>query len=192
MVEIGQFVRVDLSCIIVIHLVSCIVQRFVCFLCIFVYFTITDALKTARFFKSERNPPIPAKISKYFISTNHLLSDFSNKKTVKLFSKLDRHIDIFIPSSSVCSLSSLTIWKSSTSGITPSVLPLSKIQCKVPISSICSIFFCCVGFDFLFGENWRKASTVLYLKFLPSKRKKARKCELFGHNIYFIAQVWCG
>ena len=30
------------------------------------------------------------------------------------------------------------------------------------------------------------------LKFLLSKRKKARKCELFGHNIYFIAQVWCG
>ena len=57
------------------------------------------------------------------------------------------------------------------------------------LSSICSIFFCCVVFDFLFGENWRKASTVLHLKFLPSKRKKARKCELFGHNIYFIAQV---
>ena len=93
------------------------------------------------FSSSERNPPIPAKISKYFISANHLLSDFSNKKTVKLFSKLDRHIDIFISSSSVGSLSSLTIWKSSTPGITPSVLPLSKTQCTVPISSICSIFF---------------------------------------------------
>jgi len=33
--------------------------------------------------------------------------------------------------------------------------------------------FCCVGFDFLFGENWRKASTVLHLRFLPSKRKKS-------------------
>ena len=129
MVEMGQFVMVDLSCIIVIHLVSCIVQRFVCFFSISIYLAVSDALKAAHFFKSERNPPIPAKISKYFISTNHLLSDFSNKKTVKLFSKLDRHIDIFIPSSSVCSLSSLTIWKSSTPGITPSVLPL------------CSIFF---------------------------------------------------
>ena len=49
--------------------------------------------------------------------------------------------------------------------------------------------FCCVGFDFLFGENWRKASTVLHLRFLPSKRKKARKYELFEVCIYFIAQV---
>ena len=116
-----------------------------------IYLAVSDSLKAARFSSPERNPPIPAKISKYFISTNHLLSDFSNKKTVKLFSKPDRHIDIFI--SSVGSLSSLTIWKSSTPGITPSVLPLSKTQCTVPISSICSIFFCCVGFDFLFCEN---------------------------------------
>ena len=48
----------------------------------------------------------------------------------------------------------------------------------------------CVGFDSFFRENREKASTVLHLKFLPSKRKKARICELIGHNIYFIAQVW--
>ena len=97
--------------------------------------------KPPAFSSSERNPPIPAKILKDFISTNHLLPDFSNKKQSSFFSKLDRHIDIFISSSSVGSLSSLTIWKSSTPGITPSVLPLSKTQCTVPISSICSIFF---------------------------------------------------
>jgi hypothetical protein len=78
--------------------------------------------------------------SKYLI-IYHRSFLFCNKKTAKLFSKLNRHIDIFISSSSVCSLSSLTIWKSSTPGITPSVLPLSKTQCTVPISSICSIFF---------------------------------------------------
>ena len=33
--------------------------------------------------------------------------------------------------------------------------------------------FCCVGFDSLFGENWRKASTVLHLKISLSKRKKS-------------------
>ena len=106
-----------------------------------IYLAVSDALKAARFSSSERNPPIPAKILKDFISTNHLLPDFSNKKQSSFFSKLDRHIDIFISSSSVGSLSSLTIWKSSTPGITPSVLPLSKTQCTVPISSICSIFF---------------------------------------------------
>ena len=49
--------------------------------------------------------------------------------------------------------------------------------------------FNCWGFRSFFYE---KASTVLHLKFLPSKRKKARKYELFERCIYFIAQVWCG
>jgi hypothetical protein len=89
MVEIGKFVRVDLSCVIVIHLVSCsyiVSYAFLAYRSISQYPTHS---KPPAFSSPERNPPIPAKISKYFISTNHLLSDFSNKKTVKLFSKLD-------------------------------------------------------------------------------------------------------
>ena len=130
------------------------------------------------------------KISKYFISTNHLLSDFSNKKTVKLFSKLDRHIDIFI--SSVGSLSSLTIWKSSTPGITPNVLPLLKTQCTVPISSICSIFFVVWGLTSFLVKTGEKHLRFYTWNFYPQNAKKARKYELFEVCIYFIAQVWCG
>ena len=44
--------------------------------------------KPPAFSNPERNPPIPAKISKYFISTNHLLSDFSNKKQSSFFQNL--------------------------------------------------------------------------------------------------------
>ena len=50
-VEIRQLIGVDFSCVIIKHLTFCIIQRFVCFLCIFVYFTITDALESACFFK---------------------------------------------------------------------------------------------------------------------------------------------
>ena len=141
MVEIGKFVRVDLSCVIVIHLVSCsyiVSYAFLAYRSISQYPTHS---KPPAFSSPERNPPIPAKISKYFISTNHLLSDFFNKKTAKSFSKLNRYIDIFISSSSVCSLSSLTIWKSSTPGITPSVLPL------------CAIFLLCRVRLHFFREN---------------------------------------
>lgn len=66
MVEIRQFVSVDLSCVIVLHLVSCIVQRFVCFLCIFVYFTITDSFKTSCFFKSRTESAYSCKDIKIF------------------------------------------------------------------------------------------------------------------------------
>ena len=45
-------------------------------------------LKLPAFSSPERNPPIPAKISKYFISTNHLLPIFSIKKRLSLFQNL--------------------------------------------------------------------------------------------------------
>ena len=129
MVEIWKFVRVDLSCIIVIHLVSCIIHCFICFFSISIYFAVSDALKAARFFKFRTESAYSCKDIKIFYQYESSPFRFFQQKTVKLFSKLDRHIDIFISSSSVGSLSSLTIWKSSTPGITPSVLPL------------CSIFF---------------------------------------------------
>lgn len=141
MVEIGQLVWVYFSCVIVIHLVSCIIHCFICFFSISIYLAVSDALKAARFFKFRTESAYSCKDIKIFYQYESSPFRFFKQKTVKIFSKLDCHIDIFISSSSVGSLSSLTIWKSSTSGITPSVLPLSKTQCTVPISSICSIFF---------------------------------------------------
>ena len=131
MVEIGQLVRVDLSCIIVIHLVSCIIHYFICFFSISNYIAVSDALKAARFFKFRTESAYSCKDIKIFYQYESFPFRFFQQKTVKLFSKLDRHIDIFISSSSVGSLSSLTICKSSTPGITLSVLP------------ICSIFLLC-------------------------------------------------
>ena len=41
-------------------------------------------------------------------------------------------------------------------------------------------------------ENAEKASMVLHLNFLPLKRLKARRYELWGVDIYFVPQVWQG
>ena len=157
MVEIGKFVRVDLSCVIVIHIVSCIIHCFICFFSISIYLAVSDALKAVRFFKFRTESAYSCKDIKIFYQYESSSFRFFQQKTVKLFSKLDRHIDIIISSSSVGSLSSLTIWKSSTSGITPNVLPLLKTQCTVPISSICSIFLLCrVRLPFFFVKTGEK------------------------------------
>ena len=172
MVEIEQFVRVDLSCIIVIHLVSCIVQRFVCFLCIFVYFTITDALKAARFFKSWAKSAYSCKDIKIFYQYESSPFRFFKQKNGQAFFKTwpsHWYIHFFI----FCWLTIFTYDMEI-------VHTRDNSECSAVIkdamhsADIIHMFdiFCCVGFDFLFGENWRKASTVLHLKFLPSKRKK--------------------
>ena len=191
MVEIGKFVWVDLSCVIIKHLTFCIIQSFIGFLCILIYLAVTDALKAARFFKSRTESAYSCKDIKIFYQYESSSFRFFQQKTVKLFSKLDRHIDIFISSYSVCSLSSLTIWKSSTPGITPNVLPLLKTQCTVPISSICSIFLLCrVRLPFFFVKTGEKHLRFYTWNFYPQNAKKARKYELFEVCIYFIAQVW--
>ena len=87
MVEIGQFVSVDLSCIIVIHLVSCIIHCFICFFSILIYLAVSDALKTACFFKSRTESAYSCKDIKIFYQYELSPFRFFQQKTVKLFFK---------------------------------------------------------------------------------------------------------
>lgn len=89
MVEIGQLVLVDFSCVIVIHLVSCIIHCFICFFSISIYLAVSDALKAARFFKFRTESAYSCKDIKIFYQyESSPFRFFSTKKRSSFFQNL--------------------------------------------------------------------------------------------------------
>ena len=88
-VEIGQLVWVDFSCVIIKHLTFCIIQSFISFLCILIYLAISDALKSACFFKSRSESAYSCKDIKIFYQyESSPFPIFQTKKRSSFFQNL--------------------------------------------------------------------------------------------------------
>ena len=179
MVEIWKFVRVDLSCIIVIHLVSCIIHCFICFFSISIYFAVSDALKAARFFKFRTESAYSCKDIKIFYQYESSPFRFFQQKNGQAFFKTwpsHWYIHFFI-------FCWLTIFTYDMEIVHP--------RDNSERSAVMFDIFCCVGFDFLFW--WKPVKSIYGFTpeiFYPQNAKKARKYELFEVCIYFIALIW--